>query len=228
MRTAYDILISLTVTHSFFSDKVFDTFELRSDNNTGKLIKQLKLVTKKTGNTWNMFFQTEGPFSGSMASFINKEFWFSFKITDTSFYGITDESYLPGKSEMLYFNSPINSVMVPEKRKVYPLKLAYKIHHEAVRPVSIKVTTAKGVQLYSYLVIDPVQDKQDMDLTTNGQGIYNIAEDTVPAGNLEQEKIFAKETEDNEPLYGMVYFKILPIEDNVLSNQYQIKFQPKN
>ena len=45
MRTAYDILLSLTVTHSFFSDKMFESFELVPDNKTASIMSNLKLIT---------------------------------------------------------------------------------------------------------------------------------------------------------------------------------------
>src|SRR6266487_243829 len=145
MRTGYDILLSLTITHAYFKDKMFSGFELNPDKKTRVLINELKLLAKKRDNNWILFFQTEGPFATTLASLVDKEFLFTLKINDSLFYSVTNETYMHGKDEMLFFNSPINSVMVPEKRKVYLLKFNYTIHH-LIRPVNIRITTAKGTE----------------------------------------------------------------------------------
>ena len=227
MRTGYDILLSLTITHAYFSDKVFENFELTPDKKTNALINEFKLITKKRNNNWNLFFQTEGPFATKLSSLVNQEFFFTLKISDSFFYAVTKETYLHGKDEMLYFNSPIDSVMFPEKRIVYPLKFNYTIHHIA-RPVNIKVTTAKGKELLNDTIMDETVVQKEIDLTSNGENIYNIAEDTVPSGSLENEKIFAKELPDTEPFYGTVYFKVLPIEANNTINHFQINVESNN
>jgi len=222
MRTTYDILLSLTVTHSFFSDKMFESFELVPDRKTAFLVNNFKLISKKQKNKWNLFLQTEGPFATTLTSLINKEFWFTFQITDTSFYSITNKSYLPSAGEMLFFDSPINAVVIPEKRKIYSLKFSYTIQHQQ-RPVNIRVTTAKGVELINDTIIDASAKQKQIDLSTNGENIYNISEDTVPPRNLENEKIFAKEYPADESFYGVIYFKILPVDANT-GNQYQVNF----
>jgi hypothetical protein len=227
MRTAYDILLSLTINHQFFSDRVFENFELIPDKKTNALINDLKLIAKKQTNNWNLFFQTDGPFATTHASLSNKEFLFTLKINDSFFYSITDETYLHGKDEMLFFNSPLNSVIVPEKRKVYPLRFNYAIHH-IVRPVNIKLTTSKGTELLNDTIIDANVKNKEIDLTGNGENIYNISEDTVPPGSLENEKIFAREMINTEPFYGTVYFKVLPVDANPVANQYQINFETNN
>jgi hypothetical protein len=223
MRTAYDILLSLTIHHLYFSDKVFENFELVPNKKTNSLIKDLKLVTKKQKNNWSLFFQTEGPFATTHELLSNKEFLFSLKINDPFFYSITDGAYLHKEDEMLFFNSPLNSVIVPEKRKVYSLKFNYTFHH-AARPVNIKVTTSRGTELLNDTIIDANIKDREIDLTGNGENIYNISEDTVPPGSLENEKIFAREMINADPFYGTVYFKVLPIDANPVANQYQINF----
>jgi len=227
MRIAYDILISLTITHPYFSDKVLEGFELEPDTKTTLLLKELKLITKKRINSWYLLFQTDGPFATKLSSLVDKEFLFTLLMTESSFYSITDDSYLPGHLEMLFFNSPINSIMIPEKRKVYPLKFNYVIHH-AVRPVNFKVTTAKGKELLNEVITDKAVTQKEIDLTPNGENIYNIAEDTVPAGSLENEKIFAKEDINAGPFYGTVYFKILPVLANDAVNHFRINVESIN
>lgn len=227
MRTGYDILLSLTITHSYFLDKVFENFELIPDKKTTALLKEQKLITKKRNNNWNLFFQTEGPFATTISSLINKEFLFTLEIKDTFFYDVTNDSYLHDKDEMLYFNSPIDSVMVPEKRKVYPLKFNYTIHHNA-RPVNIKLTTAKGTELINDTIIDETILQKEIDLTLNGENIYNITEDTVPPGSLINEKVFAKEISYTDDFYGTVYFKVLPVDVNNSANQFFINVESNN
>src|SRR5580765_5888889 len=163
MRTAYDILLSLTVTHSFFSDKMFESFELVPDSKTASIISNLKLISKRQKNRWNLFLQTEGPFATTVAALVNKEFWFTFKITDSSFYSITNKSYLPGAGEMLFFDSSINSVIIPEGRKIYSLKFSYTIQHQQ-RPVNIRVTSSKGVELINDTIIDAAIKQEQIDL----------------------------------------------------------------
>lgn len=227
MRTGYDILLSLTVTHDYFINKVFDGFELMPDKKTSTLINGFRLITKRSSNTWNLFFQTEGPFAATTASLAGKEFYFEFKISDSFFYTITKQSYLHGKDEMLYFNSPIDAVMIPEKRKVYPLKFNYSVHH-TIRPVNIKVTTAKGEDLLHDTITDSNIVQKEIDLTPNGENIYNIAEDTIPAGSLENVKIFAKENPDTGSYYGTVYFKVLPAGVNNAANHLLINVESNN
>ena len=171
-----------------------------------------------------MFFRTEGPYATTNESLLNKEFLFTLKINDPFFYSITDDAYLPGKNEMLYFNSPLDSVIVPEKRRVCPLKFDYTIHH-ALRPVNIKVTNARGTELLNDTIIEETVKSKEIDLSENGENIYNISEDTVPPVNLEHEKLFARERITSDPFYGSVYFKVLPVEANPAANQYQINFK---
>ena len=67
----------------------------------------LKLIGKRQKNKWTLFFQTEGPFASNPALLIGKEFWFTFKITDSGFSSITNKSYLPSSGEMLFFKEPL-------------------------------------------------------------------------------------------------------------------------
>jgi hypothetical protein len=213
--------------HLYFSDGLFEGFDLIPDGKTSKLIGDLKLITKKKGNTWNLFFQTDGPFATTQPLLTNKEFFFTLSINDSSFYSITGISYLHGKDEMLFFNSAINSVIVPEKRKVYALKFDYRIHHD-IRPVKIIVSNSRGTELLNETIIDANIKSKEIDLSVNGENVYNISEDTVPPGHLENEKIYAKETIDTEPLYGTVYFKVLPIDADPVANQYKINIDANN
>lgn len=224
MRTSYDILLSLTVNHLFFADKVFENFELIPEKKTYGLINDLKLIIKKKNNNWSLLFQSEGPFATTQSSLVNKEFLFTIKINDPFFYSITDETYLHGKDEMLFFNSPLNSVIVPEKRKVYALKFDYKIHHD-IRPVKLIVSNAKGTELLNETFVDANIKTREINLTENGENIYNISEDTVPPLSIETEKIYAKEKIGDEPFYGTVYFKILAANANALANEYKINFE---
>jgi|SRR5688572_21563156 len=227
MLTAYDILLSLTINHLYFSDKVFENFELIPNKKTNQLINDLKLVTKKQKNNWTLFFQTEGPFATTHELLNNKEFSFTLKINDPFFYSITDDAYLHDKDEMFYFNSPLNSVIVPEKRKVYPLKFNYFIHH-IVRPINIKVTNYKGSELINDVIIESAVKEKEINIVQSGENIYNISEDTVPASSLVTEKIFAREMANDQPFYGTVFFKVLPTDTNPVANQYQINFEPPN
>ena len=227
MRTSYDMLLSLTINHLYFSDKIFEGFELIPEKKTTRLINNLKLIPKKRSNNWYLLFQTEGPFAATQASLVSTEFLFTLKISEPSFYSITDETYLHEKDEMLFFNSPLNSVIVPEKRKVYPLKFDYKIHHDA-RPVKIILSNARGTELINDTIIDTNVKSREIDLTINGENIYNISEDTVPPVSSENQKIYAKQITGNEPLYGAVYFKVLPQDVNAPTNQYKINFEANN
>ena len=222
MLTAYDILISLTVNHKYFSDKKFEGFELVPDKKTYALINDLRLLTKKIGNNWFLLFQTEGIFAVDPSALANKEFLFSLKIDDSFFYSVTNEDYLHGSNEMLFFNSTIDNEIVPEKRKVYPLKFNYSIHH-SVRPVNIIVTSSRGAELLNDTITDLNVKDKEIDLTVNGENIYNISEDTVPPGSLDSEKIFAKEMIGDNSFYGTVYFKV--IAGNPQANKYQINFE---
>jgi hypothetical protein len=224
MRIAYDILLSLTIDHFYFSDKVFEGFALVPNNRTKALINDLKLITGKKNNCWNMFFRTEGPFATTHDSLLNKEFLFMLKINDPFFYSITDGAYLPGREEILHFNSTLNSVIVPEKRKVCPLKFDYTIHR-AMRPVNIKVTNSRGTELLNDTITQETVKTREIDLSDNGENIYNISEDTVPPGSLENEKLFAKENVNGEPFYGTVYFKVLRVDTDPRVNQYEINFE---
>jgi hypothetical protein len=237
VRTNYDILLSLAVTHPYFLSKdpdepsgfkeVFEDYELMPDAKTGLLMKALKLIVKKINNTWHLLFQTEGPFATTVESLVNKEFFFEMKINNTAFYTATHDDYQHATGEMLWFNSPINSVMVPEKRKVYhPLKFDYTIHH-AMRPVNIKVISAKGNELLNETITDVVIKKKEIDLEASGENIYDVVEDTVPPGSLESEKIFAKENDAKGDFYGVVYFKVLPVDVNADANQFQINVTGK-
>jgi hypothetical protein len=222
MRTAYDILISLTVNHKYFYDNRFDGFELTPDMKTNTLINDLKLLTKKSSNNWFLLFQTEGTFAVDPLVLVNKEFLFSIEIKDSFFYSVTDEAYQHGNNEMLFFNSTIDDQIVPEKRKIYPLKFNYSIHH-SVRPVNIVVTNSKGSELLNDTITDVTVRNKEIDLTINGENIYNISEDTVPAGSLTNERVFAKEVTGDNSFYGMVYFKI--IAANPIAGKYQINFE---
>ncbi len=224
MRTAYEILLSITIRHFHYPDRVFESFELVPNKKTSEIIKDFRLVTKKKNNNWSLFFQTEGPFATLPASFIDKEFLFELKILDSFFFSITDASYLHGNDEILFFNSPLNSIIIPEKREVRSLKFNYSIHH-LVRPVNIKVTTAKGAELMNEVLIDPRVKEKEIDLTANGENIYNISEDAIPAGSAETEKIFAREGIDDNFFYGLVYLKILPADADADVNAYQINFE---
>lgn len=222
MRTAYDILVSLTVNHKYFSDKRFDGFELIPDRKTNSLINDLRLLTKKSGNSWFLLFQTQGVFAIDPLVLVNKEFLFSLEIKDSFFYSVTDEAYQHGNNEMLFFNSTIDEQIVPEKRKVYPLKFNYSIHH-SVRPVNIVVTSSKGSELLNDTITEASVVDKEIDLTVNGENIYNISEDTVPAGSLTNERVFAKDVTGDNSFYGMVYFKI--IGANPIAAKYQINFE---
>jgi hypothetical protein len=236
MRTGYDILLSLAITHPYFLSKdpdgedgykeVFGDFELVPDKKTIALIKAMKLIPKKNDNTWNLFFQTEGPFATTVDSLINKEFYFEIKINNSTFYMVTNEDYLHGKDEMLWFNYPIDSIMVPEKRGLCPLQFDYAIHH-TVRPVMIKVTTAKGTDIINETITDVTVEKKEIDLAAYGENIYNINEDTVPPGSLKNEKIFAKEARDGGAFYGIVFFKVLPVDVNSTANNFKINIKGK-
>lgn len=239
MMTSYDILLSLTVTHPYFKNKereaervykysdAFEGFELVPDKKTMALMSSLKLITKKINNTWNLFFQTAGSFATTVASLVNNEFFFEIKITNDVFYKVTSNDYLQASDEMLWFNSPIDSLMVPEKRKVQPLKFDYTIHH-AMRPVNIKVTTAKGDEVIDDTISDVLVKTDAVDLVALGENIYNINEDTVPPGNLESEKIFVRETQGAGAFYGTVYFKVLAVATNAAANNFRINIKGKN
>ncbi len=227
MKVTYDILFSLKITHDYFSDKVFEDFEIIANKATNVLIKEFRLFSKKTGNTWNLFFQSEGPFATTPLALINKEFLFTLKIKDSSFYAITNETYLNGKDEMLYFNSPLDAVLTPEKRKVYPLKFNYVIHHLA-RPVNLKVTNSKGTEIINEVISDEDKRRTGIDLTVHGENVYTISEDSIPPNSLENEEIFSKEGNDDDPFYGAIYFKVLPANDDVVSKEYQINFETNN
>jgi hypothetical protein len=222
MRTAYEILISLTVSHKYFSDKGFNGFELIPDRKTNTLINDLRLLTKKSRNNWFLLFQTEGVFAVDPFVLVNKEFLFSLEIKDNFFYSVTDEAYQHGNNEMLFFNSTIDEQIVPEKRKVYPLRFNYSIHH-SVRPVNITVTNAKGSELLNDTITDLTVKDREIDLTVNGENIYNISEDSVPAGSLTNERLFAKEVTGDNTFYGMVYFKIITADP--MASKYQIDFE---
>lgn len=231
MRTAYDILLSLTLNHLYFSDKVFENFELIPDKKTKRLINDLRLLPKKQKNNWSLFFQTEGPFATTHELLINKEFFFTLNISDPFFYNITSDDYLHEKGKMFSFNSPLNLEIVPEKRKivpeereVLPIIFNYTIH-EVVRPVNIKVIDYKGKELINDVVIESTVKEKKIDLTESGENIYNISEDTVPASNLLLEKIYAKEVINDDLFYGTVYFKVLSIDADPLANQYEINFE---
>lgn len=237
MMTSYEILFSLTVTHPYFLSKdpeaangykeAFEDFELVPDKKTIVLMSSLKLTAKKTNNTWNLFFQTAGPFATTVESLVNKEFFFEMKITNDIFYKVTDRDYLQAADEMLWFNSPIDSLMVPEKRKVQPLKFDYTIHH-AMRPVNIKVTTAKGDEVIDDTISDVAVKTDAVNLEALGENIYNINEDTVPPGSLVSEKIFAKEMQGAGAFYGIVYFKVLPVAANAVANSFKINVKGNN
>lgn len=234
MMISYDILLSLTVTHPAFLSKesdaqghdkyidAFEDFKLVPNKQTIALMNTLKLVAKKINNTWNLFFQTAGPFATTVNLLVNKEFLFEMKITNDIFYKVTGDDYLPATDEMLWFNSPIDLLMVPEKRKVQqPLKFDYTIHHD-MRPVNIKVITAKGDEVIDDIITDVLVKTDTIDVTARGENIYNINEDTVPPGNLVNEKIFAKEMTGAGAFYGVVYFKVLPVAANAPANSFKI------
>jgi hypothetical protein len=239
MMISYDLLLSLTVTHPYFLSKerdadgkytynaAFEDFELIPDKKTGALMNSLKLIAKKINNTWNLFFQTAGPFATTAGSLVNKEFFFEMKITNDVFYKVTGSDYLPAPDEMLWFNSPIDSLMVPEKRKVQePLKFDYTIHHD-MRPVNIKVITSKGDEIINDTITDVLVKTDKIDVTAQGENIYNINEDTVPPGSLMNEKIFVKEATAPGSFYGMVYFKVLPVAANA-ANSFKINVKGNN
>jgi hypothetical protein len=67
-----------------------------------------------------------------------------------------------------------------------------------------------------------------IDVTAQGENIYNINEDTVPPGSLMNEKIFARETQGAGVFYGVVYFKVLPVAANAPANSFKINVKGNN
>ena len=220
MKIVYDILLSLTISHDYFTSMLFEDFELVPNEKTNKILNEFRLFTKKNSNTWNLFFQKEGPCATTVDALADKEFWFALKINNSLFYSVTDDSYMNGKGELLYFNFSIDAEKIPERRKIRPLKFAYSINRD-MRPVNIKLTTSKKV-IFDDRIDDPQQKSRDVDLTNEGENAYDITEDNIPPRNLQLEQMFAKEGFKGDFFYGTVYFKILPVNEKAAANQYSI------
>lgn len=236
MRVAYNILLSLTITHSYYRKKdpaapggyeeAFDDFELVADNRTASLIKEYRMVAKKINNSWHLFFQAEGPFAEVAGSFAGKEFVFELIIKDSAFYTITSDDYLHGNEEMFWFSAPIETTLIPEKRKVYaPLQFDYTIHKQ-LRPVTVKLSTAKGRLIKSETITDTGKLAMNIDLTKEGQNIYDINEEGQPP--VMHEKIFAGEVMHTDSFYGMICFKVLPPGDDGKGNEFNLHIEDNN
>jgi|GEM_PF-4757110 len=225
MRIRYDILASATLSHTYFVDNKFEDFEIIPVGQTRVLMDQFGLLQVKQGGKWYLLYRSKGPKAEPFESFLNKEAQFILKITNADFYNITLPGYLPvQRKNTAFIVSRIDNTALPAMRDVHAFKFSYEIKSNA-RPVSVLHKKFSGEILLNKTIIDPEEKKVELDVTTSGEYAYDINEQVLPDSSS-PEIYYASEIYFSTPFYGIIYFKIVPVND-ANSNHYEIKFEKK-
>ncbi|HEV8273862.1 MAG TPA: hypothetical protein VGQ04_21265 [Chitinophagaceae bacterium] len=224
MRTRYDVLISVHVEHKYFTDRFFDSFELKPDKKTKTSIQYFGLLVKKIRNNWFLLYQSDGPRKTDTEALVNKEFVFILDIKDNAFDQYTNPDLIPKSKSIQFYAATIDNKFFSSSRFIEAPVFDYTIQHSE-RPVNIKLKKFKGEVLKDAAIIESSQKKYTFDLTATGEQAYDISENTLPPTDERKREIFVHESYFNDPFYGMLYFKVVQADKN--TNQYNLVFEKK-
>ena len=226
MRVTYDTLISLKVMHEYFDNKIFEDFEITPDDKSKLLLNEFSLMPKKISNTWHLLYQKEGPLPTDIKALEDKEMSFIIRIKNSSFYSITDESFLPDPFSIMYFTASIQPGMTPIPLKAYQLALRYQIQTKT-RPVTLALTDLKGKTLLNNITVTkPDEIDYPFNINSYGEGAYMVVEKgNATAINFEQ--FYASKFFLAQPFYGIIFLEIKPDAVNGSVNSYEIEFKIK-
>lgn len=224
MKTRYDVLISVHVEHNYFSDKVFDAFELSPDENTKKTIRHFGLMTKKILNNWFLFYQSEGPRKTDANALLDQDFTFVLDIMDSGFAQYTKADLIPKTSAIEFYAAAINNQFISSIRFIEYKKFNYTLQHTE-RPVNIKLKKFKGDVLVDAAIVEPSIKTYAFDVTATGDQAYDISENTLPATDEKKREIYVYENYFNNRFYGLLYLKVFPPGAN--NNRYNLVFEKK-
>ena len=224
MKTRYDILISVHVEHKYFTDRFFDSFELKPDKKTKTSIQYYGLLVKKIRDHWFLLYQSDGPRKTSTDALLNKEFVFILDIKDNAFNQYTNPDFIPKSKAIQFYAATIDNKFFSSSRFIEAPVFDYTIQHSE-RPVNLKLKKFKGEVLVDAAIVEPSKKVYSFDVMTTGEQAYDISENTLPVTEEKKREILVNENYFNDRFYGMLYFKVIAADGN--ANRYNLVFEKK-
>ena len=237
MRLSFDHLLTLFIKHdiypeafpgtegSLIDDRTSGLLELVPEEKTEQLLIQNGLLLKKFKNSFQLFYQTEGPRKSDLKNLENTELYFKMHIKDMGFFSYTDASYLsPSLDKIVFFGPLADETVTPKVRTKLGLSFNYPLTNE-MRPVQITVNSLGGENIVDKTITKAKIKFLQIDLAKAGTGAYSITEDTKQNDGIFISDIYCSLQNDTTGLYGIACFRFKKITVPYVQQKIIIQFK---
>lgn len=235
IKTKLGLHFSIKILHPYFKDEVCPYLIMEPDAPTKGLLKNLRLITKVSAGDTKIIAPVIDTNENNKATKIKKPFekhhyTFLIKVTNSSFFNISNLDFTGFPKEVFYFSNTLKSAKISSKKCLVVNNRKLRItFDEGKMPVKIKISTPDNEEIYSGSIVTSEADTSavfEYDLSGVEIGLYTIAYTFDKTDHKQASQLFYHNPiVRKEPIIGVIDIEALAFtnSDNEDKNNYIIQ-----
>lgn len=235
ISTKLGLHFSIKITHPYFNDDICPYLIMEPDAPTKGLLKNLRMITKVSAGDTKIIASVIDTNEINKASKIKKpsekhHFTFLIKVTNSTFFNISNLDFTGFPKEVLYFFNTLKSAKIFSKKCLVVNNRKLRItFDEGKIPAKIKISRPDNVEIYSGNIVRSEADTSavfEYDLSGVENGLYTIAYTFAKTDHKHaSQPFYHNPIVRKEPIIGVIDIEALAFTniENENKNNYVIQ-----